>query len=137
MRRPARLVVRQVAGDGLQMIEPDNGAAWRAGDGVAGDDRRAGTGRRRNADADLRAAVSGLDLAEICITSGARISDVEGPEEAFRLADVPGVSVVPVRASGVKCARSWKYFDPATAEADYPDVTPRDASALRELRRAA
>jgi isoleucyl-tRNA synthetase len=88
-------------------------------------------------DADLRAAVSGLDLAEICITSGARISDVEGPEEAFRLADVPGVSVVPVRASGVKCARSWKYFDPATAEADYPDVTPRDARALRELRRAA
>ena len=46
---------------------------------------------------------------------------------------MPGVAVVPQRAAGVKCARSWKYFDPATADADYPDVTPRDAKALREL----
>uniref|UniRef100_UPI002FC79448 isoleucine--tRNA ligase n=1 Tax=Bosea sp. (in: a-proteobacteria) TaxID=1871050 RepID=UPI002FC79448 len=89
------------------------------------------------ADPDLRAAVSGLDLAEICITSGVRLVEGEGPAEAFRLADVPGVSVVPMRASGVKCARSWKYFDPATAERDHPDVTPRDAKALRELQRTA
>jgi isoleucyl-tRNA synthetase len=85
------------------------------------------------ADPDLRAALSGLDLAEICITSGAEIVQGEGPAEAFRLADVPGVAVVPAKASGVKCARSWKYFDPATAEPGYPDVTPRDAKALREL----
>ena len=57
----------------------------------------------------------------------------EGPPEAFRLPEAPGVGVVSQRAAGVKCARSWKYFDPATAEADYPDVTPRDAQALREL----
>jgi len=84
------------------------------------------------ADADLRAALSGLDLAEICITSGAGIIDGDGPPEAFRLADVPGVAVLPARASGVKCARSWRYFDPATADPSYPDVTPRDARALRE-----
>lgn len=89
------------------------------------------------ADPDLRAALSGLDFAEICITSGAKITDGEGPAEAFRLPDVAGVAVVPARAAGVKCARSWKYFDPATAEPDYPDVTPRDARALRELGRAA
>lgn len=89
------------------------------------------------ADPDLRAALSGLDLAEICITSGAKVVEGEGPVEAFRLPDVAGVAVVPVRAAGVKCARSWKYFDPATAEPDYPDVTPRDAKALRELGRAA
>lgn len=89
------------------------------------------------ADPDLRAALSGLDLAEICITSGARITDGEGPAEAFRLPDVPGVAVVPARASGVKCARSWKYFDPATAEPGFPEVTPRDAMALRELGYAA
>lgn len=88
-------------------------------------------------DPDLRAALSGLDLAEICITSGAKVVEGEGPVEAFRLPDVAGVAVVPVRAAGVKCARSWKYFDPATAEPDYPDVTPRDAKALRELGRAA
>ncbi len=89
------------------------------------------------ADPDLRAALSGLDLAEICITSDATITDGEGPADAFRLPDVPGVAVVPARASGIKCARSWKYFDPATAEPGFPEVTPRDAKALRELGRAA
>ena len=85
------------------------------------------------ADADLRAALSGVDLAEIGITSAIKIGDGDGPEDAFRLADVPGVAVVPERAGGVKCARSWKYFDPKTADPSYPTVTPRDAKALREL----
>ena len=83
-------------------------------------------------DPDLLAALSGVDLAEVSITSGIGIDGGEGPAEAFRLADVPGVAVVPHRADGVKCARSWKYFDPATADPAYPLVTPRDARALRE-----
>ncbi|WP_400770031.1 isoleucine--tRNA ligase [Methylosinus sporium] len=85
------------------------------------------------ADADLRAALTGVDFAEICIVSDIAIDAGEGPAEAFRLPEVAGVAVVPRRASGVKCVRSWKYFDPATAQADYPGVTPRDAQALREL----
>jgi len=84
-------------------------------------------------DADLHAALSGADLAEISITSDIRIKDGEGPAEAFRLADVPGVAVVPHRAAGIKCARSWKYFDPKSADPAYPQVTPRDAKALKEL----
>lgn len=88
-------------------------------------------------DADLFAALSGVDLAEISITSGIRIESGEGPAEAFRLAEVPGVAIVPHRALGVKCARSWKYFDPVTADPAYPAVTPRDAKALRELGRGA
>ncbi|CAH1655098.1 isoleucine--tRNA ligase [Hyphomicrobiales bacterium] len=84
-------------------------------------------------DADLYAALSGADLAEICITSDIRVESGEGPAEAFRLAEVPGVAVVPYRAAGVKCARSWKYFDPATADPAYPQVTSRDAQALKEL----
>ncbi|HEV7260066.1 MAG TPA: isoleucine--tRNA ligase [Bosea sp. (in: a-proteobacteria)] len=88
-------------------------------------------------DADLLAALSGVDLAEISITSGIRIENGEGPADAFRLAEVPGVAVVPHRADGIKCARSWKYFDPQTADAAYPAVTPRDAKALRELGRGA
>jgi len=86
-------------------------------------------------DVDLLAALSGVDLAEISITSGIRIENGEGPEEAFRLADVPGVAVVSHRAAGIKCARSWKYFDPAEADPAYPEVTARDARALRELGR--
>ena len=88
-------------------------------------------------DPDLLAALSGADLAEISITSGIRVESAEGPAEAFRLAEVPGVAIVPHRADGIKCARSWKYFDPATADAAYPSVTPRDAKALRELGKGA
>ncbi|MBG0809265.1 isoleucine--tRNA ligase [Methylosinus sp. H3A] len=84
-------------------------------------------------DADLRAALEGVDFAEICIVSDIAVRSDEGPSEAFRLAEVAGVAVVPRRAEGVKCARSWRYFDPATAQADFPGVTPRDAQALREL----
>jgi len=82
---------------------------------------------------DLRAALEGVDFAEICIASDISVLAGEGPAEAFRLAGVEGVAVVSQRAAGIKCARSWRYFDPATAEAGYPDVTPRDAQALREL----
>jgi isoleucyl-tRNA synthetase len=56
----------------------------------------------------------------------------EGPADAFRGDDTKGVAVVPAKAAGIKCARSWKYFDPATADAEYPDITSRDAAAMRE-----
>ena len=77
-------------------------------------------------------AYTGEHAADLFITSGAKLVGGEGPSEAFRLDEVSGVSVVPRPAEGVKCARSWKYFDPATADPDYPDVTPRDAEALRK-----
>ena len=85
------------------------------------------------ADPALLALLESTDFAEVCITSGIALIAGDGPAEAFRLAEVPGVAVVPQRAGGVKCARSWKYFDPATADPAFPDVTPRDAQALREL----
>jgi isoleucyl-tRNA synthetase len=80
-------------------------------------------------------ALRGVDFAEICITSGIAIETAApAPEGAFGLHDLPGVAVVVERAKGVKCARSWRYFDPAAASRDFPDVSPRDAEALRELR---
>ncbi|MCC3245714.1 isoleucine--tRNA ligase [Methylocystis sp. WRRC1] len=84
-------------------------------------------------DAKLRIDLDGVDFAEICIVSDIRIESGDGPADAFRLPEVANVAVVPNRASGVKCARSWKYFDPATADPEYPGVTRRDAQALREL----
>jgi isoleucyl-tRNA synthetase len=80
--------------------------------------------------------VAGLDLAEICITSGIDVRDGEGPSDAFRLDDVKGVAVVPAKAQGRKCARSWKILPEVGSDPDYPDVTPRDAEALREWDRA-
>jgi len=86
------------------------------------------------ADAALVGALHGVDFAEVCITSDIELETrVPSPPDAFRLIDTPGVAVVVERARGVKCARSWKYFDPSTADPRYPDVTPRDAQALREL----
>jgi len=91
-------------------------------------------------DKDLRAALKGIDLAEVCITSDAKITEGKGPPDAFRLDDVPGVAVEPKRAEGTKCARSWKISLLVGSDREYPDVTPRDAQALREFytaRRAA
>ena len=91
-------------------------------------------------DPDLFAAAVDVDLAELCITSQATLVEGEGPPSAFRLDDVPSVAVEPRRAEGKKCARSWKISPAVGQDPQYPDVTPRDAQALREwevLRRAA
>jgi isoleucyl-tRNA synthetase len=79
-------------------------------------------------------ALRGIDFAEVCITSDIAIDLGPVPETAFRLPEAADVAVIVERAKGVKCARSWRYFDPATASPDFPDVSPRDAEALRELR---
>ncbi|MBV8790462.1 MAG: isoleucine--tRNA ligase, partial [Pseudolabrys sp.] len=89
---------------------------------------------------ELFAAVVSADLAEICITSAAMLVEGEGPAGAFRLPDVAGVAVVTKLAEGKKCARSWKISPDVGTDPKYPDVTPRDAKALREwdaMRRAA
>ena len=83
-------------------------------------------------DPDLFAALVEIDLAETCITSAATLIEGEGPPEAFRLDDVEGVAVVPSLAEGRKCARSWKISSAVGSDPQYPDVTPRDAQALRE-----
>ena len=80
-------------------------------------------------------ALEGVDFAEVCITSDIAIEfGTPIPDTAFRLPEAPDIGVVVERARGVKCARSWRYFDPATALPDFPDVTPRDAQALSELK---
>jgi isoleucyl-tRNA synthetase len=82
------------------------------------------------ADEALLAKLQAVDFAELCIVSGITLVEGDGPADAFRLAATPGVAVVIEKAPGVKCARSWKYFDPATADPRYPDITPRDAEAV-------
>jgi isoleucyl-tRNA synthetase len=84
------------------------------------------------ANAELFEAVLDVDMAEVCITSALTLVQGEGPEGAFRLPDVSGVAVVPGLAEGTKCARSWKILTTIGADPQYPDVSPRDAQALRE-----
>ncbi len=77
-------------------------------------------------------AVKAQDLAELCITSGAELEVGEGPAEAFRLDDLKNVAVVFHKAEGAKCARSWKISKDIGTDKDFPDITPRDAAAVRE-----
>jgi isoleucyl-tRNA synthetase len=85
------------------------------------------------ADRDLRDALAGVDLAEISITSGAELMSSAGPETAFRLEDVPGVAVVFARAKGTKCARSWKILEDVGADPEFPELSLRDAEAVRQF----
>jgi isoleucyl-tRNA synthetase len=83
-------------------------------------------------DPELFAALVDIDLAEVSITSAATLVQGEGPPTAFRLDDVKGVAVEVRLAQGTKCARSWKILPDVGADPAYPDVSPRDARALRE-----
>jgi isoleucyl-tRNA synthetase len=78
--------------------------------------------------ATLRAS----DFAEVCITSAISIEEGQGPANAFRLDDVKNVAVVPALAEGQKCARSWKISKDIGKDTEFPDITPRDAEAVRE-----
>jgi isoleucyl-tRNA synthetase len=83
-------------------------------------------------DRAILATLFDVDLAEVCITSNYEVREGEAPADAFRLNDVPGVGVVVEMAQGIKCARSWKILPTVGEDPEYPDVSPRDAQALRE-----
>jgi isoleucyl-tRNA synthetase len=83
-------------------------------------------------DRKMLATLFDVDLAEVCITSNYEVREGEAPADAFRLDNVPGVAVVVEKAVGIKCARSWKILPTVGEDKDYPDVSPRDAQALRE-----
>ena len=84
------------------------------------------------ADRDVLATLFETNLSEVCITSNYEVREGEAPAEAFRLPAIEGVAVVVEKAVGIKCARSWKISPEVGDDKEYPDVTPRDAQALRE-----
>ncbi len=86
------------------------------------------------ADAELADAVADVDMAEVAITSAISVVAGDGPADAFRLDEVKGVAVSFAPAPGTKCARSWRYTEDVGSDPEFPDVSARDAAALRELR---
>ena len=82
-----------------------------------------------------------LDYTVAPNTAGApRTAIITVADGAFTLPDVAGVAVKINLAEGTKCARSWKILTNIGADPEFPDVSPRDAKALREwetMRKAA
>ena len=79
------------------------------------------------------AAMKGLDLAEICITSGGDLVEGDAPAGAFSLPDVAGVAVVPALASGEKCARCWQVLEEVGKSARHPLICQRCEGAVESL----
>jgi isoleucyl-tRNA synthetase len=72
-------------------------------------------------------------FTDVCITSGITVVEGEGPADAFRLDDLKNVAVVPAKAPGKKCARSWRYTTDVGSDTKYPDLSARDAKVMREI----
>jgi isoleucyl-tRNA synthetase len=85
------------------------------------------------ADKELLRALEGVDLAEVSITSAAKLIAKAPPQGAFMLPDVADVGVVPKRAEGRKCARSWRNRADVGADPEFPELSARDAAAVREF----
>ncbi len=84
-------------------------------------------------DKKLAQVLDGVDLAEVSITSAAALLRKKPPKDAFTLPDVAGVGVVVRRAEGKKCARSWRITTDVGSDPDFPDLSARDAAAVREF----
>jgi isoleucyl-tRNA synthetase len=75
-------------------------------------------------DADARAALATLDLADLCITSAIAVTGDAPPAEGFRLPEVPGVAAVPAGAPGEKCQRCWRIL-PEVGDGPDPNLCGR------------
>jgi isoleucyl-tRNA synthetase len=78
-------------------------------------------------DADL---FKTIDLAELAITSAARIEIGTAAQEAFRLGDVAGAATMFARAPGEKCGRCWMVLPEVGTHPQHDDLCNRCAEAV-------
>ena len=88
-------------------------------------------------DAATAAALDGLDLAEIAITSGLTLAVGAAPGDAFALTDVPGVGVIVGEAAGARCERCWRVLPEVGSDPRHRDICGRCADAVGEYGAAA
>ncbi len=89
------------------------------------------------ADAGHLAAVGGMDVAEIAITSDVELIEGAPPQDAFTLDDVTGVGVVHTLAEGEKCVRCYKVLPEVGTVAGHPEICNRCADAVEHFPAAA
>jgi isoleucyl-tRNA synthetase len=82
-------------------------------------------------DAEIAKLLSGIDMAEVAITSQVTITTASAPAGAFAIGDVAGVGVVFELAKGNKCERCWKVLPDVGSDSEYPTLSKRDADAVR------
>jgi isoleucyl-tRNA synthetase len=70
-----------------------------------------------------------VDLAEIAITSNAKLMTGKAPDGAFSLPDVAGAAVVFAHAAGEKCARCWMILPEVGHNSD-PNLCDRCTAAV-------
>jgi isoleucyl-tRNA synthetase len=81
-------------------------------------------------DAKDAALFDGLDLGEIAITSGGKVSTHEPVADAFRLSDVPGAAAEFHHAEGNKCARCWMILPEVGSNPAHDDLCNRCSEAV-------
>ena len=80
-------------------------------------------------DAQVMAALTSVDFADICITSAIVLTADPAPADAFCLPEVPGIGVIFARARGEKCQRCWKIASDVGQHA-HPGTCARCSAAL-------
>ena len=80
-------------------------------------------------DEETRRLLSLINIDELCITSGLRVSADPSPAEAFRLPEYEGIGVVFEKAEGEKCQRCWKIL-PDVGRHTHPGTCQRCNDAL-------
>jgi len=80
-----------------------------------------------------RDALTGVDLAELCITSAGSVAFAPPPEAAFSLPEVPQVGVVIELAPGDKCQRCWRVLPEVGTVAAHTDLCRRCADVVEHL----
>src|SRR5690606_7729240 len=83
------------------------------------------------------AALDGLDLAELAITSQAELRTDTPPEGCFTLPDVPGVGVQARLSDHDRCERCWQHLPDVGSAPASPDLCGRCADAVAAIDAAA
>ena len=82
---------------------------------------------------DFVAALAGVDLPEICITSAGVVRQAAPPADSFTMPDIAGVGVRVTLAPGEKCQRCWKVLPEVGSIKEHPDLCRRCAAAVDAL----
>jgi isoleucyl-tRNA synthetase len=87
--------------------------------------------------AEQLAALDGLDLAELAITSGATLKVGPPPDGAFTAEGEPGIGVVTELAEGQRCERCWQILPEVGRHPEHDDLCGRCVGAVAAATREA